>query len=75
MLYSSQVERDRFARKVGRRVGNFVEERIMDADITDAFIIGTLLGTGLLLKDYLSDAGISRSVKKSIVQIIQRTKF
>lgn len=69
------MERDRFARKIGRKVGRFVEERIIDVDISDAFIVATVVGAGILLRDRILDAGISRHVKKSVVEIIQRSKF
>lgn len=58
MLYSPQVELLRFGRSrhesVSKKVGRFVEDHILDADILDGFIVGTALGTGYLLKDYFA---------------------
>lgn len=49
------MERPRFGRRnegFTRKLGRFVEERVLEVDIIDTVLVATVLGTAYILKDY-----------------------
>ena len=61
-------------RDIARAVGRFVENKILDVDVSDALIVATVLGTGILLKDKVKEIIASPRVPHAFISAFDKSQ-